>query len=249
MISLSCNGQTWSGIEAIVFDKDGTLENSHSYLRQLTLARIEQIETRSPGRGLALRRAFGLAQEQLDPAGLMAVGSRRDNLIVAAAYIAETGCSWFDALTMAQVCFQRADQQVPANRETCPIFASGLALIKQLIPTGVMLAIVSAARTASVERFAQDHGLSQHFSLLLGSDQGRSKPDPALYQGACQQLGVEPQQTVMIGDAQGDISMARQAGSKAVIAVRWPHLPAVGLVGMDTVVQDLTDIKLLLSSG
>ncbi|BFM39109.1 HAD family hydrolase [Synechocystis sp. LKSZ1] len=243
MVALYCNGQIWSDIQAIVFDKDGTLENSHPYLQQLTLARIEQIETRVTGQGQALQRAFGLKANHLDPAGLMAVGSRRENLIAAAAYIAETGCSWFEALTMADTCFQGADQQVQANRETCPIFPSGRALIEQLIPTGVKLAIVSAARTASVERFVHDHGLGPHFSLLLGSDQGRSKPDPALYQWACEQMDVEPRYTVMIGDAQGDITMAKKAGAQAVIAVQWPHLPPVELMGMDAVVQDLLEIN------
>ena len=242
MITLHCQGQAWSEIRAVVFDKDGTLENSHPYLQQLALARIEQIETQVKGLGRALGRAFGLSAGHLDPAGLMAVGSRRENLIAAAAYIAETGCSWFDALALAEQGFRRADQQVQANRETCPIFPSGQALIEHLVPTGVQLAIVSAARTASVERFVPDHGLSQQFSLLLGSDQGPSKPDPALYQWACQRLGVAPQQTVMIGDAQGDIAMAKQAGAKAVIAVQWPSLPSVELVGMDALVRDLAEV-------
>ncbi len=229
----------------MIFDKDGTLENSHPYLRQLTIKRVRLLDAQIPGIGEPLAMAFGLVENKLDPQGLMAVGSRWENEVAAAAYIAETGRSWYESLAIAKSCFKDADSTVVADAETCPIFASGLDLIEQFFLKGVKLAIVSAARTSSVKRFVEDHHLSHKFNLLLGSDQGLHKPDPALYHYACEQLQVSPGATLMIGDSEGDMTMARQAGAQAAIAVNWPHLPSLSFANADAVVTDLSQIQII----
>ena len=90
--------RVFRNIEAVIFDKDGTLEDSQSYLRELGIKRARLIDAQIPGIGEPLLMAFGMQNNQLDPAGLMAVGSRHENEIAAAAYIAETGRSWFESL-------------------------------------------------------------------------------------------------------------------------------------------------------
>jgi phosphoglycolate phosphatase len=51
---------------------------------------------------------FGIEGDTLDPTGLMAVGSRRENEIAAAAYIAETGRGWIESLAIARSAFEEA---------------------------------------------------------------------------------------------------------------------------------------------
>ena len=94
--------RVFRNIEAVIFDKDGTLEDSQSYLRELGIKRARLIDAQIPGIGEPLLMAFGMQNNQLDPAGLMAVGSRYENEIAAAAYIAETGRSWFESLAIAR---------------------------------------------------------------------------------------------------------------------------------------------------
>ena len=68
-----------------LFDKDGTLEDSAAYLRNLGQKRSRLIDAQIPGTQDPLLMAFGIDRDCLDPTGLLAVGSRRENEIAAAA--------------------------------------------------------------------------------------------------------------------------------------------------------------------
>ncbi|HEY9633534.1 MAG TPA: HAD family hydrolase, partial [Coleofasciculaceae cyanobacterium] len=94
MVTIRCRDVTFSNIQAVIFDKDGTLEDSQVFLRELGQKRSRIIDAQIPGIGEPLLMAFGINGDTLDPTGLMAVGSRRESEIAAAAYIAETGRGW-----------------------------------------------------------------------------------------------------------------------------------------------------------
>ena len=245
MVKITIQGKTFTDIQALVFDKDGTLENSKVYLEKLTIERLRLLENQLPNIGHRLAKSFGFDRtgEKLDPAGLMAVGSRRDNIIAAASYIAELGLDWFPSLDLANRCFDQADRQIIANAETCPMFPGVAEHLKFWQGQRVKIAILSAARQWSVERFIADHQLQSFVDLAKGSDQGLSKPDPALYLLTCNELGVKPEQTLMIGDAQGDITMAQAAGAQGAIAIHWPGYALGNLSGVDATITDLQEIQ------
>lgn len=243
VISPSEQSQTFTDIKALIFDKDGTLENSKVYLEKLTLERLRLLAAMAGEIREPLAKAFGFDGQTLAGDGLMAVGSRQENVIAAAAYLAERGHSWFEALSLSNQCFDQADRQVIPNAQTCPMFAGVGAALQAWSGQGMKIAILSAARQGSVERFIADHQLGQWIKVALGSDQGISKPDPALYHLACRQLGVEPQQTLMIGDAQGDITMAKRAGAKGAIAIRWPGYQSPPLPDVDLTIGAIRQIR------
>lgn len=234
---------TFTDIHALVFDKDGTLENSKVYLEKLTIERLRLLENSTPGIRSPLTQAFGFDGQHLNPTGLMAVGSRQENLIAAAAYLAERGRSWFEALSLSHQCFDQADRQVVPNAHTCPMFPGVGVALETWSHQGLKIAILSAARQWSVERFIADHQLGVWVDVAMGSDQGLSKPDPALYRLACTRLGVDPHQTVMIGDAQGDITMAKKAGVKGAIAIGWPGYQSPTLKDADATIQDINQLR------
>ena len=245
MVRIKIQGKTFTDIQALIFDKDGTLENSKVYLEKLTVQRLKLLEQEIPNLGDRLAIAFGFdrPREKLDPAGLMAVGRRRDNVIAAASYIAEQGLGWFPSLDLANRCFDEADRQIIANAQTCPMFPGVENCLKFWQEQGVKIAILSAARQGSVERFIADHQLQGFVDVAKGSDLGLSKPDPALYLLTCKELGVSPNNTLMIGDAQGDITMAQSAGAQGAIAIHWPGYAMGNLLGVDATITDLQEIQ------
>ena len=87
MITVNCGQIKFENIQSIIFDKDGTLENSQNYLRELGIRRACLIDAQIPGIGDSLLMAFGIQDDIFNPTGLIAVGSRQENKI-AAAYIA-----------------------------------------------------------------------------------------------------------------------------------------------------------------
>ncbi|WLT40111.1 HAD-IA family hydrolase [Synechocystis sp. B12] len=102
--------------------------------------------------------------------------------------------------------------------------------------------MLSAARQWSVERFIADHQLQNLVDVAKGSDQGLSKPDPALYLLTCRELGVAPEQTLMIGDAQGDITMAKGAQCPRGDRHSLAGLPQGKSPGADATIADLQQI-------
>jgi len=244
MITIRCNQHLFHNIEAIIFDKDGTLADSEKFLWELAHKRARLIDANIPGTYEPLLMAFGVEQNYLNPTGLMAVGSNKENQIVAAGYIAETGKSWFEALEIASECFENAEKAFPTRGLTSPLFAGSLEVLEMLSKKGLKIAILSADTTQGVKDFVENHQLSPYIDFIMGVDGGLSKPDPRLYLQTCQQLGVNPLNTLMVGDSQGDIAMAKNAQAGGVIGICWKYPHATHLNTADVVISDLAQIKI-----
>ncbi|NJL83947.1 MAG: HAD family hydrolase [Chloroflexaceae bacterium] len=243
MVTIYCKGRSFEGIEAIIFDKDGTLEDSQQFLRELAYRRSRRIDAQVPGAGEPLLMAFGVSGDRLNPAGLMAVGSRGENEIAAAAYVAETGRSWFEARELVKQAFLEADRQ-GGTAPPSPLFPGVLALLKRLAASGVKLGILSADTPAAVADFIQRHQLSPYLQLGLGVEiAGLSKPDPRLFAEACDRLGVLPERTLMVGDSQGDMEMAKAAGCAATVGICWTGTQNRALAAADALIFELADLK------
>lgn len=242
MISIACLDRQFPNIEAIIFDKDGTLEDSGDYLRNLAQKRSRLIDAQIPGVGEPLLMAFGVNDNILDPAGLQAVGSRYENEIAAAAYIAETGRGWSAALEIVNDAFTEADRVMEST--PAAMFPGCLESISALATAGLKLGIVSAATTSQVTKFAHYHQLQSYFQVLLGSDLQFAKPDPRLFQFACQELGVNPDRTLMVGDSRWDMVMASQGGAAGCIGISWERFRQP-LPMADVTIANLAQLKIV----
>lgn len=234
-------------ISAIIFDKDGTLEDSLSFWREVGIQRARAINAQIPGVGEPLLLAFGIRDSRLEPTGLMAVGNRWENEIAAAAYIAETGRSWHQAKQIARSAFDQvaSSQYLVKNATSAPLFPEVTKLLASLHGAKIKLGILSADSTRSVVKFVSNHNLQDYIQLALGSDGELRKPDPQLYIQACQNLGVLPEQTLMVGDALGDIEMAQRAGAAGTIGV--VRSPQLSLTTATSQISSLAAIQILSS--
>lgn len=244
MVTLRCRDLTFTNIQAVIFDKDGTLEDSQVFLRELGQKRSRLLDAQIPGVGEPLLMAFGIQDDTLDPTGLMAVGSRRENEIAAAAYVAETGRGWLESLAIARSAFAEADRYLKAP--TSPLFTGSLEVLQQLAQAGLKLGILSAASTAGVQAFVQRHQLEPYLQLQQGVDTDLNKPDPRLFLQACHDLGVAPASTLMVGDSAGDIEMGRRAGAAGCIGICWGASETVTqLAKADVAIAQLDEIQVL----
>ncbi len=242
MVTIKCRNITFPNIQAILFDKNGTLEDSEEFLRSLAQKGARLIDAQIPGTGEPLLMAFGVNSDTLDPAGLIAVASRRETEVAAAAYIAETGRSWFESLQIARQALEEAEKYV--GKTPSPLFVGSLDVLKNLSEAGLKLGILSAATTAGVRKFVETHQLSDYIQLEMGVDEGLSKPDPALFLQACEKLGVEPGATLMVGDSTGDMQMARNAKAAGCIGITWIGKPE-NVTGADVVINQLDEIQIV----
>ncbi len=246
MAAIQVSKLTFANIQAIIFDKDGTLEDSQTFLRELAQKRARLIDAQIPGIGEPLLMAFGIQEDRLDTTGLMAVGSHQENEIAAAAYIAETGRSWFESLKIARTAFTQAQSYFLDRAEYSSPFAGSVEAVKLLAKAGLKLGILSADSTRGVETFVERHQLSDYIQLSMGVEsQSLQKPNPALFLQACQKLAVEPSTTLMVGDSVGDIAMAHQAGAAGAIGICWGATQAPHLVQADITIAHLEEIQVV----
>ena len=153
MVTIQCRDRTFTNIQAILFDKDGTLADSRDFLRNLAVKRARLIDAQIPGVQEPLLMAFGVESNHLNPSGLMAIGTRYENTIAAAAYVAETGRDWPEALDLVTSAFQDADAYLSRKADHTPPFSGVVALIERLSESSLALGVISADSPTHVDDF------------------------------------------------------------------------------------------------
>jgi len=221
---LSLRGQRLLDVSAVLFDKDGTLSISHPLLHRLGLARVQACRSRLPGSlqrpGEALlRTVYGLNNQGVASTGVLAVGSRHDNLIATAAALSQQGAPWAHALEMSHQAFTEADVLLHGQHGPVASLSEGAeSLLQDLHRSGVRCAVISNDSRLGVERFLDHHNLLPLMAAIWSADDQPRKPDPAAVHALCQQLGSTVERSVLISDADSDLIMARRAGLPLALA-------------------------------
>jgi len=233
-------GSTAAPIDAVLFDKDGTLSYSEPMLKALAEARVFQCLHLAALSGKdslqhrqledLLRRAYGLSEEGIHPAGTTAVAARDHNLISTATSLAQVGLGWPDALAIAEEAFASTDALHGEGGEHPPLLTEGArSVLERLRLAGVRCAVISNDHEQGIRAFLARHGFISHFQALWSAEHRPRKPDPDAVIGLCHELGISPDRCALIGDANSDLRMARSAGVAVVLGYRagWKQAPSL----------------------
>ncbi len=116
-------------------------------------------------------------------------------------------------------------------------FPGAVAAIERLAARGCKFAVCTNKLEALSVRLLDALGLSRHFAAICGQDTfGLQKPDPEILLATIRKAGGIPARSVMIGDSQNDIAVAR-AARIPVVAVDFGYTETpVALLGPDLVI-------------
>ncbi|HAW45533.1 MAG TPA: HAD family hydrolase [Sutterella sp.] len=90
------------------------------------------------------------------------------------------------------------------------------ALLVAMREKGLLTAIATGKSRRGLNRVFAQTGIAHLFDDTITADEARAKPDPLMLEILCSRNGVDPQKTVMIGDASYDIELAKNAGCACV---------------------------------
>ncbi len=157
--------------------------------------------------------AFGLKGNAIDPAGLLAVGSRYENEIAAAACIAATGQGWIAAIAIAQKAFRQAEVSLSPKVDSNPFVAGRFVAAQTAEGSQSQIRHCFFGHPPEVAAFVEQYQLREISWYCGAAPACLPKTHPDLLQIACEAMAVDPAATLVIGDSAADLALARQGAA------------------------------------
>ena len=195
--------------DLIVFDWDGTLADSTQMI-------VECIRQASAEAGLPM-------PEPAAASNIIGLGLRE----AIAVLFGSLSDSQYELLTA------RYRHHYFARDQQTLLFEGAAQAIGELEQQGFMLAVATGKGRNGLNRSLVDSGIAHHIHASRCADECLSKPHPQMLMEIMDELGVEAERTLMVGDTSYDLQMARNA-QVASLAVSYgahaledllPHAP------------------------
>lgn len=101
-------------------------------------------------------------------------------------------------------------------KDRVALFPGSFETVRALHEEGYLLGVATAKGRSGLERELDATGLRPFFHGTRTVDEAPSKPAPGMLLGLFSELGVPPQETLMIGDTSFDLEMATNARCSSV---------------------------------
>jgi phosphoglycolate phosphatase-like HAD superfamily hydrolase len=225
-----------AGIDLLIFDKDGTLIEFQAMWGGWVDALARRLEEAT---GLSLRDglcdALGVDRSsgQIHAHGLLAATPMSRIREAVVAHVAASGASPEAAVVAVGASWHAPDPVALAQPVT-----DLRTLLGRLRGRVRLFAVATSDERDPTERTLAALGIAGDMAALACADDGfPSKPAPDAVLSLCEQLGVPPSRTAVVGDSPADLRMGRSAGAARVIGV-------LTGVGDRTVLEPIADVVL-----
>jgi len=117
--------------------------------------------------------------------------------------------------------------------------------LSALRTAGLPIGILTRNRRSNALAIARKHGLK--FDAIVDREDGPVKPDAFGVLRICQQFGVEPKESLLVGDYLFDILCAKAAGAVAVLLTNHKNANAFAR-DADFCIENISDILKIIES-
>lgn len=210
-------------IDAIIFDKDGTLIDMHHFWGRVAESWCAQLLS-STGADAKLQTAlyatlgYDADNRHVIPDTPLAAASMWKLFNLMAVVLFQHGVDWHEA--------EKLTAQLEADFHSLlqPDFIKPLGDVagtcQRLADAGIRLAIATSDDRATTEWTLPILGIDTLIeAMACGDDPFPNKPAADGLLHICNQLGIAPQRMLMVGDSISDIDAGRNAGVSACIGV------------------------------
>lgn len=206
-------------IEAVLFDKDGTLFDFGATWNVFTLQLIDRLVAGDDLRRHALARVldFDLDTGRFRPESPVIAGTNREVVELMAPVLPEQDVDALERLVIAE-----ASNAPLAEAVALVPFLAGLAA------RGLTLGVMTNDSEAAARAHLRTAGIEGMFDFVAGSDSGHgAKPSAQPLLAFAMATGHRPEHVVMVGDSLHDLVAGRAAGM-------WTAGVLTGLAEADT---------------
>jgi len=130
-----------------------------------------------------------------------------------------------------------------------PLFDNALNILHKLADQNVLLGVATGKGRRGLDKVLNETGLGDLFVATRCADECHSKPHPQMISEIIDFCGVQPSQTLMVGDTEFDLQMAKNAGAECVGIGHGAHgLPMLQACEPQAIVADLFALESWLDS-
>ena len=230
-----------TGIDAVVFDKDGTLIDFHAmwggWAHELG-ARLDATIRRPVSLDVFAAIGFDPSSGRVAPGGVLATATM--------AGIEETVARvlrrWCPSIAAARRATETAWFAPDPTAQAAPL-ADLVTLFDGLRASGRRIAVVTTDDRAPTDATLRALGVREHVEAMVCGDDGfevKPAPDPVF--AVCHAFQTEPARVAVVGDAPADLAMARAAGAGLVIGVRSGVGTDTDLAAADAIIDTVGDL-------
>ena len=250
MIKIKSNNFVLDSIKGVIFDKDGTITDSHKYWSKIIKMRSGLIITRNNINrkhypDLCKSMGLNIKTNKLLPVGPIALKSRAEVINNVLLFLKSINYSQnFNSIDNLFIevnnDFSKISSDYIKPIEPC------INLIHKLHQLKVKLSIVTSDTTQNAELVCDKLQISSCFDFIIGGDQkikNKSSGEPAIH--ACRLMNLDTTDTICIGDAPMDFEMSKNAKLKGSILVESGQIPMKNLLNYsEYCVRSLSEIKI-----
>ncbi len=116
--------------------------------------------------------------------------------------------------------YREADRRFRAIAEAdgIPVKKGARSLLTYLQKAGIPVGLATSTYRERAKRELEHEGLFSYFTeVTFGDEMKRSKPDPDIFLRACEKLGVDPRESVIIEDSFNGVRAGRAAGARVIM--------------------------------
>jgi len=177
----------------IVFDWDGTLMDSVAHIVACLQNAITELEL-EPKTNDELKNIIGLGLRE--------------------AFCALYPQAGDDELTSLTLHYR--EHFFDPAQNPCELFAGARELIEELNEQNYYLAVATGKGRNGLDKVLNETGMNALFPITRCADESHSKPHPQMLLDIIDYYGVDPSETIMVGDTDYDLQMANNAATHSV---------------------------------
>jgi len=199
----------------VLFDKDGTLLDFNRTWLPIYRYAVREFAAGDPelAEQLLVQHGFDPQRNQFQGGSLLAAGNNQQIADVWARQLGKPQEVEAISLRLNEIFHERgAIEATPVAQLT--------STLSQLKSTGLKLGVATADSHQGILNTLQSFNVLQEFDFLAGYDSGHGvKPDAGMVQAFCQQLSLQSDAVVVVGDNCHDIEMGRNANAGLCVGV------------------------------